>query len=413
MTFHLAAGLWMLSIAIGRRLYGAAPWGINLYPNLYIMLIGSTTYFRKSAAYKLAEKVARQAIPHMLMPTPGSPERFQEALSGKLPANFKDLTDAQQNCLTKAKPFAAQRGLLKDEIAGLFGAINKRDYMLGLKDLVMELYDCPEYSDKDTQAGLTIVERAALSILGVTIPESIGAATSHVDWSNGLLVRFALITPEPEYAERPSLQDQLPLPPQLVNDLKRLHEKLPMPSQEGEKVLPPGELRATVECWPECQAYSEHLRQLCKPGQDAELDERLKGVYGRMHVQAFKLAMLFAALDWLETDALAPTVTVVHWESARQIAEHWRRSTHRLLEEIDRSGEARKEHSTQDRMLAAIRQGGERGRKLRDVYRQLHMPAKQARQMANDLVLAGLLVQITIDGAEGYIVRASQADDGK
>ena len=34
----------------------------------------------------------------------------------------------------------AQRGLLKDEVSGLFGAINKRDYMVGMKDLLMELY---------------------------------------------------------------------------------------------------------------------------------------------------------------------------------------------------------------------------------------------------------------------------------
>jgi hypothetical protein len=408
MSFHLAAGLWLLSIAIGRRLYGAAPWGINLYPNLYIMLVASTTYYRKSTAYKLAEKVAREAIPHMLMPTPGSPERFQEALSGKMPANFENLTDEQQNRLTKAKPFAAQRGLLKDEIAGLFGAINKRDYMLGLKDLVMELYDCPEYSDKDTQGGLTVVERAALSILGVTTPAGIGAATTHVDWSNGLLVRFALITPENDYEERPSLKDQLPLPQLLVDDLKRLHERLPMPTEEGDKVLPPGELRATVECWEDCQQYSEYLRQLCKPDQDAELDERLKGVYGRMHVQAFKLAMLLAALDWLDTDQPVPTITASHWNTARQITEHWRRSAHRLLEQIDRSGEARREQSIQDRMLDAFRQGGTTGCKLRDVYRQLHLPAKQARQMANDLVLAGLLSETLIDGAEGYIARPSR-----
>jgi hypothetical protein len=83
MIFHQAAGLWLLSTAIGRRLYGEAPWGVKLYPNLYLMLVAGTTFYRKSTAYKLAEQVARDAIPHMLMPTPGSPERFQEALAGQ------------------------------------------------------------------------------------------------------------------------------------------------------------------------------------------------------------------------------------------------------------------------------------------------------------------------------------------
>ncbi|MBZ0293745.1 MAG: bifunctional DNA primase/polymerase, partial [Anaerolineae bacterium] len=151
MIFHQAAGLWLLATAVGRRLYGEAPWGVKIYPNLYLMLVAGTTFYRKSTAYKLAEQVARAAIPHMLMPTPGSPERFQEALAGRLPSNFDKLIQEQRERLTRAQPFAAQRGLLKDEVAGLFGAINKRDYMVGMKDLLMELYDCPDYFDKDTQ----------------------------------------------------------------------------------------------------------------------------------------------------------------------------------------------------------------------------------------------------------------------
>lgn len=192
----------VLATAVGRRLYGEASWGVKIYPNLYLMLVAGTTFYRKSTAYKLAEQVARQAILHMLMPTRGAPERFQEALAGRMPSNFNKLAREQQERLTKAQPFAAQRGLLKDEVDGLFGTINKRDYMTGMKDLLIELYDCPDYFDKDTQTGLNIVENAALSILGVTTPASLSCAVSMGDWDNGLLIRFALLTPEPNYAER-------------------------------------------------------------------------------------------------------------------------------------------------------------------------------------------------------------------
>jgi hypothetical protein len=163
-------------------LYVEAPWGIKLYSNLYMMLVADTTFYRKTTAYKLAESVIRQAIPHMLMPTPGSPERFQDMLAGRLPANYKELTYEQQELLSKARSFAAQRGLFKDEVAGLFGAFNRRDYMYGMKDLIMELYDCPDYSDKDTQTGLTIVKDAALSILGVTTPAGLATAVTDADW---------------------------------------------------------------------------------------------------------------------------------------------------------------------------------------------------------------------------------------
>ncbi|MCI0710941.1 MAG: bifunctional DNA primase/polymerase [Chloroflexi bacterium] len=405
LSFHLAAGLWLLSTAIGRRLYGEAPWGVKLYPNLYLMLIAGTTYYRKSTAYKLAERIARDAIPHMLMPTPGSPERFQEALSGRLPSNFDKLSTIQQERFKKAQPFAAQRGLLKDEVAGLFSAM-KRDYMSGMKDLLMELYDCPDYSDKDTQAGLTIVENAALSILGVTTPAGLSASVTDVDWANGLLSRFALLTPEPNYMERPAPKAYLDPPPMLIEGLRTLHERLPMPETTKEGLSRPCALKADVQCWAACQDYGNHLRQLGNPEADDELDERLKGVYGRLHVQAFKVAQLMATLDWCDTDQPVPIITEKHWQTGRDIAELWRLSAHRLLAMLDQRGDAHREQTLQRRMLDAFKSGGRLGRKLRDVYRNLHIPAKQARQIAQDLERAGLVLQVELDGAEAYVLRS-------
>src|SRR5688572_8636738 len=46
MIFHQAAGLWLLATAVGRRLYGEAPWGIKIYLNLYLMLVAGTTFYR-------------------------------------------------------------------------------------------------------------------------------------------------------------------------------------------------------------------------------------------------------------------------------------------------------------------------------------------------------------------------------
>ena len=187
--------------------------------------------------------------------------------------------------------------------------------MVGMKDLLMELYDCPDYFDKDTQTGLNVVENAALSILGVTTPASLGCAISAGDWDNGLLVRFALLMPEPDYAERPAAATYQPAPNNLIDDLRRLHERLPAPQMTEMGRSAPGALRLNVQCWAECQQYGDHLRRLCDPRREIELDERLKGVYGRMHVQAFKLAALVRGTGLAENIRFeAPTVTVEHWQ---------------------------------------------------------------------------------------------------
>jgi hypothetical protein len=91
LAFHLGAGLYLAAIAVGRRLYVQTPWCQQVFPNLYLMVVAVSTYYSKAAGLSLASEVARLAIPHMLMPQPGSPENFMSMLGGILPPNFSDI----------------------------------------------------------------------------------------------------------------------------------------------------------------------------------------------------------------------------------------------------------------------------------------------------------------------------------
>jgi predicted transcriptional regulator len=113
--------------------------------------------------------------------------------------------------------------------------------------------------------------------------------------------------------------------------------------------------------------------------------------------------MLFAALEWLKTSDEVPTVTVDHLHAAQVLAEGWRESAHRLLEQLDRSGEAVGERRQQDRLINTIRQAGAGGIALRELYRNLNFSAKQARQLAQDLVRAGLIEERRMDRAEWFV----------
>jgi hypothetical protein len=300
--------------------------------------------------------------------------------------------------------FAAQRGLFKDEIAGLFGAF-KRDYMAGLKDFMLEIYDCPDHVAKETQAGLAIIRNAAPSILGVTTPAGLSGALSVADWDNGLLPRFALLTPEPEYKERPTLGQAERPPTGVITGLRALYDALPMPEKSGDGWKATEARKMAVQSWEACQVYSNHLRRQCDPRLETPLDDRLKGVYGRLHVQGLKVAMICAALDWVAKGSdEPPIVTEAHWQSGKAIAEHWRTSAHRLLEGLDRSGAARSERWVQDRMLDTFRKAGPSGLPLRTVYRWLNLKAKDARQVAEDLVRAGLLRPLNGTNAESYVI---------
>ena len=124
-----------------------------------------------------------------------------------------------------------------------------------------------------------------------------------------------------------------------------------------------------------CRAYEQALRALTAPS--SALDDRLRAVYGRLHIQALKIAILLAALDWADDGCRdRPVVALAHWYRAQQIAESWRASAHRLLYELGESEELRLE----ERVLRLL-QAHPDGLSARSLYRALrttHKPMMEA-----------------------------------
>lgn len=398
LQFHQGAGLYLAAVAIGRRLYLAAPWRQQVFPNLYLMTVAVSTYYRKSAGLSLAAEVARAAMPHMILPQPGSPENFMNMLGGVLPANFNEIPQGDQARLTKGNLFAAQRGILRDELSALFKSMG-RDYMAGMKELIMQLYDCPPYLDSNTNnRGMVVIRDTALSILGAATPAELSSALSANDWYNGNLARFALLTPEPDYKERPAPSGELN-PAPLVSRLRMLHENLPapaVPTALGDKEHSEA-WSLVADVWGLCHAYEQALRSLTAP--TSPLDDRLRAVYGRLHVQALKVALCLAALDWADRGTPdQPTVQPAHWYRAQQIAETWRISAHRLLHELGDSEELRLEVRIL-RLLA----GNPEGLTVRSIYRALKTSRKPVLESLNALEQDGRIQRISTpaDGRPG------------
>ncbi len=403
-NFHLGAGLYLAAIAVGRRLYIQTPWRQQVFPNLYIMIVAVSTYYRKSAGLSLAAEVARLAIPHMMMPQPGSPENFMSMLGGVLPPNFSEIPPQDRARLEKGNRYAAQRGLLRDELSGLFKSMG-RDYMAGLKELIMTLYDCPAYLDSNTNnKGLVVIRDGALSILGAATPAELATALSSADWFNGNLARFTLLTPETDYHERQATTESH-APTDLAKRLKRLHEKLPEPPSPdalGEKKSSEA-WSLVADIWPHTTAYEQALRAMTAP--HSALDDRLRAIYGRLHVQAIKVAILLTALDWADEEGTSPRpkVTAAHWYRAQQMTEEWRASAHRLLADLGENEEARLEN----RILGLLRTAGGVAT-VRDLYRALRSPRKPVVEALKALEQDGQVMRVELPPKPGVRSEAYQ-----
>jgi hypothetical protein len=265
--------------------------------------------------------------------------------------------------------------------------------MSGMKELVMQLYDCPDYLDSTTHnRGLVVIRDTALSILGAATPAELSSALSSGDWFNGHLARFALLTPEPDYCERPAATTTT-IPDGLVNTLRQLHEALPSPPplRALDDTTPQVTEHWTLvaEVWSPLRVYEQALRRMTAP--DSPLDDRLRTVYGRLHVQALKVATILAALDWVADKTTSrpphPVVKAKHWYRAQQIVETWRFSAHRLLAALGDNEEARLEHRLL-RLLAT--QPG--GASVRDLYRSLRSPRKPVMEALKALEQDGQVV---------------------
>jgi hypothetical protein len=407
LSFHLGAGLYLAAIAVGRRLYLQTPWRQKVFPNLYLMIVAVSTYYRKSAGLSLANEVARLAIPHMIMPQPGSPENFMSMLGGILPPNFSEIPQMDRQRLEKGNRFAAQRGLLRDEISGLFKSMG-RDYMAGLKELIMTLYDCPEYLDSNTNnKGLVVIRDAALSILGAATPAELSNALSSSDWYNGNMARFSLLTPETDYQER-GAQIETKAPLQLAQRLAHLHDELPeppIPEALGD-AKPNISWSLSADIWDACHAYEQALRAMTAP--TSPLDDRLRAVYGRLHVQAIKIAILLSALDWADADKSSkqPKVTREHWYRAQTITETWRASAHRLLADLGENEEMRLEQ----RILGLLRTAGGSAT-VRDLYRALRSTRKPVIEALKALEQDGLVFKVDLPIKPGVRSEAYRLSD--
>jgi hypothetical protein len=93
-----------------------------------------------------------------------------------------------------------------------------------------------------------------------------------------------------------------------------------------------------------------------------------------------------------------------HYEIAEHLAEYLRGSAHRLLEQFDRSGEASREMTLQDRVLRICEESGINGCTIRHMCRAFHTLATPTRDAAKELSKAGLLIEQQVGRTERYVL---------
>lgn len=282
--FHLGCALVALSLVVGRTLQ------IKTIPhpkfcNVWILLIGASTYARKTTALSLLSSVLEYAnLKDYKIAEDFSPEAFIEELADKPQALF-----------------------LKDELAEFIVKL-KRNYSLGIDALFANLYSCPQQYKRRLRRREFVVNNPYLCVLAATVPETFAKYMDEADLLTGFLPRFLLLMPE-RAKERKSLENiseeneqKLMYLASWLQDLQEYFDSLRETNKEITVQFKPEAIKKLDE-W--AKAHYQEFEYF-----DEVEKHRWGTIFGRLEEYAQKLACL-VMLSRMETRmTLKPTNTV-------------------------------------------------------------------------------------------------------
>lgn len=391
---HEAAGLFAVSAAVARRLVVKAGL-LNIYPNLYFLFVSPSTIDHKSTGLRVLEQVMHAAgLSHLLMPRKGTPQALVMDLDPHKLPNERQARDLGSYLARRA--FAAQRAWIREEASALFASL-KQEYNAGLLELILELYDCPDfYDDLTVSRGETRIERAYLSFFGISTPSEMQPHfANQAFWTNGLWARCVVLTPRErahQFVFFPPSIDAAPV----AAGLREIAGIFPSPRADlidvedafGNKkpyiqlldVPAPRPVILGAGVWEAWEAYSRATgHTLIHTG---AVDEELYACYGRFGTLAIKVATLLAVMD---APNLSVTVELRHLARAQRMVEGWRAGLHVVFAEQSQTVDSR----LADRLLKQIKKAGAAGITTRDLCRAVRAPAKDVSESLSVLSQAG------------------------
>jgi len=157
--------LSIVATVLSRQVY--LKYGVyNLYPNLYIVLIGKSTVMRKTACLNMAKHLIKKFNPELILPNEFSPEGL-----------FNLLAD---------KPI----GLISWGEFGAFLINTIKSYQAGVKEFLTECFDCPGSLNKRLAGKEYKIENLCLNIITATTLHWFIDRITESDTMGGFLGRF-------------------------------------------------------------------------------------------------------------------------------------------------------------------------------------------------------------------------------
>lgn len=347
----------------------------DIYPNLWIFLLGSSTISRKTTVIKHATDFLLDFDASNQMPASFSPEGLIEELCDNPRAWF-----------------------FKDEVGSLLTSMQKT-YMADARDLFCDLYECRDYRrrlrrSRSKNTNDTVIHQPYITQLVATTPDNFRQYTTMIDMTSGWLLRYLYICPR--YPKK-----SMPWKPQ-DEGTKKAQSAL---KQTIDRIFQIFRAGRTIEfrLKPDALDFFQQWQMDNEDMLQEEGDRIEQAMYGRLVTYAVKLAMIFkiSSKEFLAEMALkdykpsedekADIDKKYIVEACRQIDEYFMPMSVYMAREVARNEET----NIQNKILGVITRAGGKCPRT-DVMRALHVKVTDLNDAISALIESGEVQEIDV-----------------
>jgi len=339
----------------------------QIFPNFWVLLLGSSTQMRKSTALKngtspLSHFQTMHTNRDYILPVRTSVQALLDSLKH------------EKNGI-----------IMQDEIATFLATLGQ-GYNADMKSLVTSCFDVPEQLKTDfLGAGKTVIKQPIFSIASASTPQWLKTNLKQNDVTSGFLARFLFC-----YQKENSRVIPFPSQPD-SNKLKLIYDRF-----EKFYALQPAEMSFDAEFRQLYEDFYKESRQLIN---NIRTENGLKAVFSRLQTDYF---FKFAILEGVLSGRLI--LTRDDAERAIYLCTFFMAEATKVIQIIDQT----KQTSLEKRVLKII--GSSPGVTKTQIHKEFsnHLPAKKLNNVISHLLKAERIAAITKQGKNGRSLTAYQ-----
>jgi Protein of unknown function (DUF3987)/RepB DNA-primase from phage plasmid len=403
LQYHAASILTLIASALGNKVYVNDFHGKRLYPNLYTLLCGPSTYFRKSNSILLTKPMAKIA---KIETYPSN--ATVELLYSRLAPNPTDWQDKNGNSCQRGEKgakavafYGSPSGIFYHSEFSHYLSASAKSYMQDSRNFFMDLYDgAPGGDVRETKTqGKYTIEDAAISMLcGVTL-SSIKTFIDKESTNNGFMPRFLVIMP-------PSIETHVS-----KYGRNKGKENIDTYNDLIEQIKLMTTMQGPVSVTPEADSiyekFEEKLHSQMRQYIDTE-KEPIIGFLGRLSAMAFKVATIYGTVMHK-----TPTVDADAMQYAKNLCDYSAKGLEFFFDET-KPGERNPDMQYEEKIIRAARRAwnvGERPVSQLTIYRACHLTSDQIEKGIQSAIVKGVLVPAPgVGRGKRYFLNETQDD---